>query len=139
MGSKKVVGVRTNRNYIRHFSEGFKRQKVRDLETNQVRVIDLCREYNVSTTSVYNWLNKYSSMRKKGERQVVQSRSDTGKIKALREQIASLEQLLGQKQVEIEFKDKLIELAEEMYNVDIKKKLGSIPSNGSGATGKNIQ
>ena len=63
--------------------------------------------------------------------------SDAHKIKELRKRIQELEQLVGQKQIQIEFKEKMIELAEEMYQVDIKKKLGWKLSNGSGSTGKN--
>jgi len=45
--------------------------------------------------------------------------------------------LIGQKQIEIEFKNKMIDIAEEMYDIDIKKKLSSKPLPGSGSTGKN--
>jgi transposase len=47
--------------------------------------------------------------------------SDTHKLRDLKFRIRELEQLLGQKQFEIE---------------DIKKKLGSKPLPGSGSTGK---
>ena len=60
----------------------------------------------------------------KPERTIVESKSDTTKILALQKRIAELERLLGQKQIEIEFKDKMIELAEQTYGVDIKKKSG---------------
>jgi transposase len=36
----------------------------------------------------------------------------------------------------LEFKDKMIELAEEHYGVDIKKKFGTTQSSGTGTTGK---
>ena len=42
-----------------------------------------------------------------------------------------LMRIVGQKQIEIDFKDKMIDLAEEMYHVDIKKKLSTQPSSGS--------
>jgi len=95
------------------------------------------REFDVSTSAVYKWLNKYSTLRARQLRQIVEPMSDAHKIKELRKKIQELEQLLGQKQIQIEFKEKMIELAEEMYQVDIKKKLGSKLSNGSGSTGKN--
>jgi transposase len=62
--------------------------------------------------------------------------SDAQKIKELRAKIQELERLVGQKQFEIEFKEKMIEIAEQMYSIDIKKKLGSKLSNGSGSTAK---
>lgn len=42
----------------RHFSESFKRKKVREIEKQQVTVSEICRLYEVSTTAVYKWLKK---------------------------------------------------------------------------------
>jgi len=42
--------------------------------------------------------------------------------------------MLGEKEVQLQFKDKMIEIAEEMYGIDIKKKLGTKPLDGSGET-----
>ena len=121
----------------RYFSESFKRKKVREIEKNISTVLEVSREYEVSTTAVYKWLDKYSRNRKRGVKQVVELMSDTRKIQDLKAKIRELEQMLGQKQFEIEFKNKMIDIAEEMYDIDIKKKLGSKPSPGSGSTGKN--
>lgn len=121
----------------RYFSEGFKRQKVRELEKNLVSVSELCKEYEVSRTSIYKWIYKYSSMLKKGEKQIVERKSDTRKIQQLRERVKELERVVGQKQLLIEYKDKVIDLAEKTYGIDIKKKLGSKPLSGTGKTARN--
>ena len=126
-----------SRRVNRYFSESFKRKKVREIEKNISTVLEVSREYEVSKTAVYKWLEKYSRNRKRGVKQVVELMSDTRKIQDLKAKIRELEQLVGQKQFEIEFKNKMIDIAEEMYDVDIKKKLGSKPSPGSGSTGKN--
>lgn len=125
-----------NQKVNRYFSESFKKKKVKEIEKNITKISEVSKEYEVSTTAVYKWLYKYSTMRKKGIRQVVEPLSDTRKIKALKEQIKELERLIGQKQIQLEFKDKLIELAEKQYGIDIKKKFGSAPSNGFGSTRK---
>lgn len=121
----------------RYFSESFKKKKVREIERNISSVLEISKEYNVSTTAVYKWIYKYSLHHQKGIKQVVEPMSDTRKIKELKERIKELELLVGQKQIQIEFKDKMIEIAEETYGIDIKKKLGSKRSSGSGSTGKN--
>ena len=113
--------------------------KVREIERNLTTVTMVSREYEVSNTAVYKWLNKYSTLRAKQLRQIVEPMSDTHKIQELRKKIQELEQIIGQKQIQLEFKEKMIELAEEMYQVDIKKKLGSKLSSGSGSTGKNTE
>jgi transposase len=123
----------------RYFSEDFKRRKVRDLEKNLTSIADICRTYEVSNTAVYKWIYKYSAMAKKKERQIVESKSDTLKIKALQERIRELERIVGQKQLLLEFKDKMIEIAENDYGVDIKKKVGSKLSSGTTSTDKNTE
>jgi GTPase involved in cell partitioning and DNA repair len=92
------------------------------------------KEYQISRTSIYKWLYKYSKMIKKGERQIVERKSDTRKMQELRERIKELERVIGQKQLLIEFQQKMIDLAEQTYDVDIKKKLSSKLSFGSGPT-----
>jgi transposase-like protein len=120
--------------FSRYFSEDFKKQKVREIEKNLLGISELCREYDLSRTSVYNWLYKYSRMMKKGERQIVERKSDTRKMQELRERIKELERVVGQKQLLIDFQQKMIDLAEQTYDVDIKKKLRSKLSSGSGQT-----
>ena len=105
----------------RRFSHSFKLKKVREIEQGKSRVSEISRAFEVSDTAVYGWLKKYGTM-KKPERTIVESKSDSGKIVELEKRIAELERMLGQKQLEIEFKDKMIDLAEKTYNIDIKKK-----------------
>lgn len=126
---------RTNR----YFSEDFKVKKVREIEQNISSVSEIAREYSVSTKAVYKWLYKYSSMRKKGIRQVVEAKSDTRKIQQLKDELKEMERTIGQKQIMIEFLEKMIELTEAEYGIDIKKKFSSKPSNGSGRTGKSTR
>jgi len=122
--------------FQRSFSEDFKKAKIRDLERNITSIPDICRTYSVSRSSVYKWIYKYSAMAKKQLKQVVEAKSDTQKIKALEERIKELERIIGQKQLLLEFKDKMIEIAEATYNVDIKKKVGSRLSSGTTTTAK---
>lgn len=110
----------------RYFSDEFKKKKVKELENNLASISDICRTYSVSRTSVYRWIYKYSVMAKKQVKQVVEAKSDTKKIEALKDRIKELERVVGQKQLLLEFKDKMIEIAESTYGISIKKK--SVPS-----------
>ncbi len=125
--------------YHRYFSEDFKKKKIMELERNITSVSDICKTYSVSRTSLYRWIYKYSAMAKKQVKQVVEAKSDTQKIKALEQRIKELERIIGQKQLLLEFKDKMIEIAEATYNVDIKKKVGSRLSSGTISTGRNTE
>lgn len=120
----------------RYFSEDFKKKRVKELENNLVSISDICKVHNVSRTSVYRWLYKYSIMATRDEKQVVESKSDTKKIQLLEQRIQELERALGQKQMMLDIKDKMIEIAEDTYDIDIKKKLVSKASSGSNTTKK---
>lgn len=109
----------------RYFSESFKVKKVQEIERGTSRISEICKEYQVSDNAVRKWISKYSTMKKKTERMIVESKSDTQTIIDLKKQIAELERLLGQKQIQLEFKDTMIDIAEEIYKIDIKKKLGT--------------
>ena len=78
-------------------------------------------------------------MRKRQEKVRVESKSDTSKLQWLREQIRELERTIGQKQLLIDYQAKVIDLAEQEYKVDIKKKFGEKPFTGTGSTGKNTK
>lgn len=120
----------------RYFSEDFKKKKVREIEGGLATIAQVAREYQVTRTAVYKWLYKYSAMRKKNIKQVVEAKSDTVKLTQLRDEVREMERLIGQKQIAIDFLEKMIELAEKEYGIDIKKKYSSKPSSGSGVTGK---
>lgn len=125
--------------HCRYFSDEFKKKKVRELENNLATVADICKTYSVSRTSVYRWIYKYSVMAKKQVKQVVEAKSDTKKIKALKDRIKELERVVGQKQLLLEFKDKMIEIAESTYGINIKKKVSSKLSSGTTSTGKSTK
>jgi transposase-like protein len=121
----------------RHFSEGFRQAKVKELEAGLVTVSELCRTYQCSYSTVYRWIAKFGTNSPKPERLIMENLSDTQQLLALKQRVAELERTIGQKQLIIDFKDKMIELAEEHYQVDIKKKFSTTPSFSSAKNGKN--
>lgn len=107
----------------RYFSEEFRKARVKELEEGRTKVSEICSVYKVSSSAVYKWLRKYSSHYKKAVIKVVELKSETAKRKHLEEKLTHLEQLVGQKQIEIEYLSQLITIAEEHYGIDIKKNL----------------
>ena len=65
--------------------------------------------------------NNYSQ----NEKVVVQKESEQAKTILLLKKVAELEQLVGQKQVEVEYLKKVIEFGSEITETDIKKKFES--------------
>jgi transposase len=87
--------------------------------------------YKVSEANVYRWLKQYSSMNIPGVTMVVETESKENKLEKLYNRIGELERMLGKKQMEIEFKDKVIELCSEELGYDVKKKATIMQSSGT--------
>src|SRR3954453_2466123 len=119
----------------RYFSEQFKRAKVKELVEKRLTIKQLCQLYNVSKVAVYKWLYKYSPHHQQKTTLVVQMESEALKTQQLLQRIAELERAVGQKQLEIEFLNKLLELGSEELGFDLKKNYSARPSNGSALTG----
>ena len=136
MANLNQLKLSTSERRNRHFSDSFKLQKVREIETGQTKIGEICSQYQVSSTSVYRWIEKFGIMKDKKERLVVESESDTRQLIELKKRLSELERIIGQKQIQIDFQNKMIELAEETYGVDIKKKFFTPPSATSGSTEK---
>lgn len=115
----------------RRFSENFKRSKVEEIQQGLTKVSEVCRQYEVAKKNVYLWIDKYGKTQKK-DRLIVEHMSDTQELLALKKKLAELERIIDQKQIQLDFKDKMIELAEEEYKIDIKKKYSSKPSSTTG-------
>lgn len=134
MATRQNFKQSTSERRLRKFSTGFREQKVREIELGVASISEICKEYEVCTTTVYRWIEKFGQMKKKAPRVIVEAESDTKKLLELKKKVAELERIIGQKQILLDFKDKMIDIAEEMYGVDIKKKLSDKPSGSSGTT-----
>jgi transposase len=118
----------------RVFSDKLKRKIVGHLEAGRASVLQVSREYEVSQTSVYKWLDKYSRTLRSSTKIVVEMESEGYKTKELEKRIQELEAALGRKQLEVEFLSKMIEMGKEELGVDLKKKFSTPPSTGTGLT-----
>lgn len=114
----------------RTFSEVFKREKVKMLEDRKVTVKQLSRIYEVSDTAIYQWIRRYSTKLGVSEKIVVEKESEGARTLTLMKQVAELERVVGQKQMQVDYLNKLIELIEEETGEDMKKKFESALSHG---------
>ena len=136
MASKKLNSTarfEIKNKYNRTFSEEFKRNKVKDLVEKRVSAKQLCDLYQISRTAVYKWLYRYSPSHGPGVKTVVQMESEAHKTQQLLQRVAELERIVGQKQLELDYTNKLIEIASAELGYDIKKNTGQKPLSGSAA------
>ena len=122
--------------YNRNFSEQFRKEKVKDLLEKRISAKQMCDLWQVSRTTVYKWLYKYSPHHSSGTKMVVQMESEAHKTLQLLQRVAELERIVGQKQLEIDFLNKLMDLATEELGYDVKKNTAAKLSSGSGGTSK---
>jgi transposase len=118
----------------RKYSEEFKKSIVRDFESGKFSVPQLERLHNIGNPSIYKWIYKYSKSNEKGQRIVEMKDSSTQKLKALEQKIKELERTVGQKQIQIDYLEKMIDIAKDELNIDIKKNSNTPQSSGSEAT-----
>jgi transposase len=115
----------------RSFSEDLKRKIVKDLINKRITIKSVLLEHQVSATNVYRWLYKYSPYHSQKCTLVVQMESEEQKSHELRHRIAELERIVGQKQLEVDFLNKLLEIGSKELGFDLKKSFNSPQSNGT--------
>lgn len=120
----------------RKFTTDFKRKIVKDFEQGTMSVGQLSKLYGIANTQIYSWIYKFSIFNEKGSRIVEMKDSQSAKFKDLEQRIKDLERNVGQKQIMIEYLEKMIYLAKEELNIDIKKNFATPQSNGSKKTVK---
>ena len=116
------------------FSEVLKKKIVKDLLSKRLTIKQVTIEHQVSHQSVYQWLYKYSPHHEPKCTLVVQVESEEQKKYELQRRVAELERIIGQKQLEIDFLNKLLEVGSKELGFDLKKSFSSPLSNGTGIT-----
>jgi transposase-like protein len=106
---------------LRTFSETFKKEQVKLIEEGKTTVRQVSDAYHVSVNAVYKWVKKYSLTYPANVKQVIELESEAAKTLALQKQTKELERIIGQKQIQIEFLEKLIATASEDLGIDLKK------------------
>ena len=120
----------------RRYTVGFKKQLVNEFESGKFSVLELSRLHGIHFQSIYNWIYKYSNTNNEGYRIVEMKDSSKKKVKDLEQKIKDLEQIVGKKQIMIDYLEKMMEIAKDELDIDIKKNFNTSQSAGSGKTKK---
>ena len=118
----------------RVFADEFKQSLVKEFDTGQFSVNELCRLHGIANSAIYRWIYKFSTFNERGYRIIEMKTSSTQKLKELEQQVKDLHGLLGKKQIKIDYLEKLIDIAKEEFDIDIKKKDNTSQSAGSEQT-----
>lgn len=120
----------------RYFSEAFKKEKTEEILSKKTTINELSLLYEIKPGVIYRWLHKYSKIKLSGIKIHYEMETEEQKTLFYKDKVAELERIVGIKQIEIDFLNKLIEIASSELNVDIKKNFSTYRSNGSETTKK---
>lgn len=120
----------------RQYSDEFKRRIVADFESGEFSVNQLSKLHGVANQVIYRWIYKFSNFNEKGFRVVEMKDSSQKKMKELEARIKELEAAVGRKQIQVDYLEKMIDLAKSELDIDIKKNYSTPQSTGSGKTKK---
>ena len=105
------------------------------MNPRSIRFVEIAKIYDIYLQTIYGWIYKYSRYNKQSIQVVEMKDSQAHKMKRMETRIKELEQAVGQKQMNIDYLEKMIDLAKEHYDIDIKKNSNTLHYGGS----KNIK
>ena len=135
---------RTENKYVKRtqkdYPMSFKLSVVREYEETEISLGELARKYGIQgNNTIRRWINKFGTfdwqnltlqpMAKTKNQELLELRE---KVKVLERKNARVEKELEQKDMKAEFFDLMIEIAEEEYGVDIRKKCSPGQSDDTG-------
>lgn len=120
----------------REYSKEFKQQIVSDYESGKFSISQLKKLHKIPHQCIYRWIYKFSTFNEKGFRVVEMKNSSQDKVKELEKRIKDLEATVGRKQIQVDYLEKIVELAKSELDIDIKKNYGTEQLPGSDKTKK---
>ena len=120
----------------RVFADEFKQSLVKEFDTGQFSVNELSRLHGIASSAIYRWIYKFSTFNQKGYRIIEMKESSNKKLRELEQKVKNLEQIVGKKQIMIDYLEKMMEIAKDELDIDIKKNFNTSQSAGSGKTKK---
>lgn len=105
----------------RRFSEGFRKEQVKLIESGKMTQSAVCRLYQVKWDSVSRWIKKFG----KGNRPakiLITDGKEVDRILELEREKKKLLECIGKQQVTIVYQSELIRLARERLGEDFEKK-----------------
>ncbi|MDH5400122.1 MAG: transposase [Cyclobacteriaceae bacterium] len=105
----------------RRFSEEFRKEQVKLIEAGKVTIQEVSKLYQVKTANVREWLKKFGKI-KLPEQIIVSNGKEFDRIRELEKENKRLLEHIGKQQVELVYKNELLELAKERLGEDFEKK-----------------
>lgn len=105
----------------RYFSETLKRDAVLSYETGRQSVSQICHSLKVSQTSVYKWIDKYSTLKPLGIQIVEKKDSQASQVAQLLADLERAHRTIARQTIQLDYHDTLHEYLYTELKVDLKK------------------
>ncbi|MGK7391068.1 MAG: transposase [Candidatus Cyclobacteriaceae bacterium M2_1C_046] len=105
----------------RRFSEDFKQEQVRLIESGKVTLGEVSKLYQVKGQNVKRWLIKYGKKQVPGKI-LISNGKEFDRVRELEKEKKDLLELIGKQRVELIYKEELIRLAKAKLGEDFEKK-----------------
>ena len=116
----------------RYFSEALKRDAVLSYETGRQSVSQICHALKVSQTSVYKWIDKYSTLKPQGIHVVERKDSQASEIARLTAELERARNTIANQSIKIDYYNTLHDYLDNELGIDVKKaKSDCLRSSGS--------
>lgn len=111
----------------RRFDASFKMRVVEEALRGDVSKIAICRKYSLSSSTIlYNWIRIFAPEPLLVDDSMRQSKcDDSDELRCLKRELQLKELELGKERMRADFYDEMIHVAEEMFNIPIRKKAGT--------------
>ena len=114
------------------YSMAFKQKAISEIETGKYSLREASKIYNVSEVSLYKWLRQFGKNHLIGKIVRVEMKGEADRIKQLEAEKKELESALAKAHLKIITLESTMEVAEEIYKIDLKKNVGTKASKKAG-------
>ncbi len=112
-----------NQRAIKRYSNCFKLQVVEEIEKNGLGIEECRLKYGISgTNTIQTWLLKFGKHHLLNKIIRVETREEIDEMKRLRAENKALKEAYAELSLHHKCSEKVIELADELFNMDLKKK-----------------
>lgn len=109
------------------YDASFKIQVVEEALRGDIRKVDICRKYSISNPILlYQWIRIFAPTPKLEDNPMKSSSSkESDEIRSLKRQLQQQALELKKEKMRADFYDEMVNVAEEMFNISIRKKVGT--------------
>jgi len=107
----------------KRYSDCFKLQVVEEIENNGLTMEDCRRKYGITGgDTIHKWLRKYGKHHLLNKIVRVETREEIDELKRLRAENKALKEAYAELALHHKCSEKVIEVADELFDMDLKKK-----------------